>query len=187
MKRLINPAIVIVLLFLTGSCCTCSDEVQSFTASEKEWIPEGETGDSAVFKNEYGQLKTFYIRQKYEGIEETKCAGPCFCKCAEDEKGYYIFEFTGELIPNTLSIMEGLTINMNKSDNVSQNTFTWSCTDGSFQNFDYYIDTLTINNKLYSDIFVKELDVCNIRKIFFCKGTGLIRFDYVDGIWERIN
>jgi hypothetical protein len=187
MNRLIYLLIAISLLLLTESCCNCSNEKQTFSIDELEWIPNGEIGDSVVYINDYGVTKTFYIRVKEEFIDEVKCAGPCFCNCPEDNTGYYDFQLTGDQIPNTTGILEGLTINLIKTNNAYQKTFTWSCPYGSFQDFDYSLDTLSVNNKLYSEIFIKELNVCHIRKIFFCKGIGLIRFDYDDGKWERLN
>lgn len=185
MNRAIYLLLSTSILLLVESCCNCTNDEQKFTSDELEWLPVGEVGDSLVFRNDNGETKTLYVNYKNESFSEEKCAGPC-CVCPEDNSVFYDFQFTGEQIPNTLSIQEGLTINLIKSKNGFQKTFSWSCLYGSFQDFDYSLDTLTINNKLYKDIFVKELDVCHIRKIFYCKEIGLIRFDYDDGRWERL-
>jgi len=184
MNKYINLAITFCVLFTLASCCNCSNEEQTFASDDLEWIPDGDIGDSVVFINADGEEKIFYIRVMEQYISEVKCAGPCFCNCPEENTGYYDFQFTGEEIPNTLGIREGITINLIKTNNMVQKTFTWSCPYGSFQDFDYSIDTITVRNKLYHNVFVKEMDVCNIRKIFYCKGIGLIRFDYDDGTWE---
>lgn len=186
MNRALYFSLITSLLFVAGSCCNCTNEDQAFTAEELKWLPTGNLGDSIVFINGEGEAKTLYVNYKEQSISKEKCAGPC-CVCPEDNTSYYDFQFTGEQIPNTLSMKEGLTVNLIKSKNEFHKTFSWSCPFGSFQDFDYSLDTLTINNKLYTNIFVKELDVCHIRKIFYCKGIGLIRFDYDDGKWERLN
>jgi hypothetical protein len=185
MNRITCLVFATSLLFLIESCCNCTNEEQKFTSEELEWIPVGEIGDSLLFSNDNGETKTLYVNYRQESFSEKECSGPC-CVCPEDNSAFYDFQFTGEQIPNTIGIQEGLTINLIKSKNIFQKTFSWSCPYGSFQDFDYSIDTLTINKKLYKDIFVKELDVCHIRKIFYCKGIGLIRFDYDDDKWERL-
>lgn len=185
MNRAIYLLFAISLLFLIESCCNCTNEEQVFTDEELEWLPVDDINDSLVYSNSRGETKTLYVNYKEELFSEEECAGPC-CVCPEDNSAFYDFQFTGEEIPNTLGIKEGLTINLFKSNNVFQKTFSWSCPYGSFQDFDYSLDTLTINNKLFTNIFVKELDVCQIRKIFYCKGIGLIRFDYEDEKWERL-
>jgi len=186
MNRITYLLLATSFLLLMESCCNCTNEEQIFTSDELGWLPDGEIGDSLVFSNGKGETKTLYIREKQELISEGECAFVPCCACPEDNSLYYDFEFTGKKIPNTTGILEGLTINLNKTNNVFQKTFSWSCIYGSFQDFDYSVDTLTINNKLYKNIFVKELEVCNIRKIFYCKEIGLIRFDYDDNKWERV-
>ncbi|MBK7211712.1 MAG: hypothetical protein IPH88_00140 [Bacteroidales bacterium] len=185
MNRTILSLLFISVVFLIAGCCNCTNEEQVFSSSDLEWFPEGEVGDSIVFENGNGETKTLYINTKEEYFSKEKCAGPC-CTCPEDNAAFYDFQFTGEEIPNTLGIREGLTINLTKTGNILQKTFSWSCIYGSFHDFDSSLDTLTVNNKLYRDVLVKNLDVCQIRKIFFCKKIGLIRFDYVDGVWERM-
>lgn len=185
MNRITYLLIATSFLFLIESCCNCTNEEQIFTSDELKWLPVGEIGDSLVFSNGHGKTKTLYVNYKQESFAKEKCAGPC-CVCPEDNSVFYDFQFTGEQIPYTLGVREGLTIYLIKTKNVFQKTFSWGCPYGSFKDFDYSIDTLTINNKLYTDIFVKELDVCQIRKIFYCKEIGLIRFDYDDDKWERL-
>ncbi|MBK9358186.1 MAG: hypothetical protein IPN08_12445 [Bacteroidales bacterium] len=187
MYRQIYLTILTALLLLAGSCCDCSNREQTFSEDELSWIPDGQVGDSVVFVNGNGGTKTFFIRVSDQSIDEVKCAGPCFCNCPEDNTGYYRFELTGEQIPNTIGIYEGLNINLRKTDDFCEKTYTWSCPDGSFHDFDYSIDTMTINGRLYNDILVKELTVCHIRKIYFSRANGLLRFDYDDGVWERLN
>jgi hypothetical protein len=187
MNRLTGLLSIISLLILAGSCCNCSNEEQSFSVDELAWIPDGQIGDSVVFNNSDGETKTFYFRLNESYISEVKCAGPCFCNCREENTGFYDFQLTGDEIPDHQGIQEGLTINLIKSNNAFQKVFSWSCIYGSFQDFDYSIDTITVNDQVYSEVYVKELSVCNIRKLFFCKKIGLIRFDYDDGTWERVN
>jgi hypothetical protein len=173
------------LLLLINSCCNCSGEEQTFTPEEKDWIPASEIGDSLVFVNALGDTKTFFVRQKQDLFSRERCAGPC-CVCPEDNAAYSDFECSGETIPGSF-ISEGLTISLIKTNNTFQKSFTWSCPYGNFQDFDYHLDTLTVHNRIYTDVQVKELTVCSIRKIFFSRGSGLIRFDYDDGSWERVN
>lgn len=186
MNRVFLFLLFISLTFWFGSCCVCSNEEQTFSNQELIWIPQDSTGDSILYINQTGELKTFHIRRKEQFLSVVKCAGPCFCNCPEENTGYYDFELTGDQILNTL-VHEGLTINLVKTNNVIHKTFSWSCLYGSFQEFDYTLDTLTVRNKMYREIYVKELEVCHIRKIFYCKLEGLIRFDYDDGTWERLN
>jgi len=175
------------LTMLTISCCNCTNDEQSFSLADLEWIPADSTGDSVVFIHTSGAVKTFFVRRKEQYLSEVKCAGPCFCNCPEDNSGYFDFELTGAEIQNTLGIHEGLTINLIKTNNHVQHTFSWSCLYGSFYQFDYTLDTLTVSGKLYEEVYVKELEVCHIRKIFYCKKEGLIRFDYDDGTWQRVD
>lgn len=173
------------LIFIKG-CCNCTNEEQVFTSDELKWLPVTEIGDSLEYSNGKGDTKTLHVTYKEESFFKEKCAGPC-CVCPEDNTVFYDFRFTGELIPNTLGIREGLTINLSKTRSVFQKTFSWSSIEGSFQEFDYSMDTLTINNRLYTGVFVKELDAYPIRKIYYCKEIGLIRFEYVNDTWDRIN
>jgi hypothetical protein len=111
-----HPLILLIsgiLLLLAQSCCNCSNDEQTFSEAEKEWIPKSKTGDSVFFINCNGQTKTFYNRVNEEFISEKKSAGPTFCNCLEQNTRYYTFQFTGELIPNAL-VSDGLTINLQK-------------------------------------------------------------------------
>jgi hypothetical protein len=180
MKRVTYMLLATSLLFLINSCCNCTNEEQIFSADESVWMLDGEIGDSLVFTNDQGETKTFYINSNLASFSKEKCAGPC-CVCPEDNAAFYDFALTGDHY-------EGLTINLTKTNNVFQKTFAWGyCDYSSFHDFDYSLDSITVQNRLYHDILVKDLNVCKIRKIFFCKGIGLIRFDYDDGKWERSN
>lgn len=185
MYRIIYLIGIVLLPIVFAACCNCTNNEPKLTADELGWIPTGQLDDSMVYSNGKGETKTFRITESNQMVTEEKCAGPC-CVCPEDNVVYYYFQLTGVSKPAGDEYQEGLMVSLTKSSKGTEKLFSWGCPYGSFHEFDYEVDTITINHKVYSHVFVKELDVCNIRKLFFSKSEGLLRFDYTDGIWERI-
>jgi len=184
--KYIIPIVFFFVTILTQSCCRCDDVKQEFTEEEEAWIPDGELGDSIVFTNGDSLTKTFFVEFKDKGYMIEMCAGPGCCICEEDHALISNYRIGGEIIPGTM-VTEGFTINIDKSNYNFTKTFGWSCIYNKFQEFDYTLDTLIVKGVLYNTVHVKETNDCNIRKIYFVKKIGLIKFELEDGVWERMN
>lgn len=186
MKQASTIFLIVLSIFVLSSCCNCDSNDPDFSQDERDWVPDHEVSDSVIFSNGDSLRKTLYVKIKDEGVVPCKLAGPGCC-CPEDDNLFLNYALYGDEIPGTNGMMEGLTISINKTDHSFSKSIGWSCNSVPFHEFDYTLDSLTVNETTYYQVFVKELSVCNISSIYFCKKIGLIQFEQDNISWQKLN
>lgn len=185
MKKLILLFITSSTLILAESCCDCSNDEQKLSNSELSWIPDGKIGDSLVFQNDQGNTKTYYITSKKAFIKESECPPFFCCACKENDASQYSFQALEDTTMKTFKGLDGITIILNKSNNIFKKSFYINCTT-EIQDFDYSLDTFKIDNKLHKNVLVKDSKNCK-SKVYYTKGLGLIRFEDENETWNLSN
>lgn len=186
-KLLSKATILLPFIFLLPfqNCKVCmypQGTIITFTEEELAWIPDGAVGDSIYFTNGITD-KVMYIDESEQFLSECLCAGPCKC-CPEDDDLIYEYRLYGDEIPNTM-VNEGFSISLLRSMGVFSKRFQWSCIYQDFSDFDKKLDSIDINGINYKDVFVKEMNYCHMKNLYFKQGIGVLRMEMDTVTWDR--
>jgi hypothetical protein len=165
---------ILLIIIASHSCkveCPCFDE------KLLTWMPY-DINDKLMYMNQQNDTLVFFVKSKTLSVEykekvrfKEDCTSEAYFKINDEllSSGfeYFIREDTKDVV---ISCYFGLLI----QDNI------YSSGDCSFSNIYCCLDTMTINNKLYDEVFTIERDTINfsdeIWKVIVANNYGIVKF-----------
>jgi hypothetical protein len=172
------------LQFLTFSACKNIKECPAFSDSDLKYIPYQEI-DTLRYKNQENEIYDIYINSFYKSESYNYECNDLnnICNCTD----YIEIKATDSKNNN-----EFILLKMEQFDNSNPQIFRYQILDLNFE-FDFindlpniqymenidFKDTITIGNKLYSDVLiVRNMDNATsaILNVYFNKNEGILKF-----------
>ena len=188
-KLFIIVSFLTIQYFLYGCGCKCIDKDNEFTSDEKGWLTENSFADSIKFTNDFNQTIYHYVF-KSENTVIPECGnGPrLFSKCCICPEDYDLYgEFNEFYNRNSLSGKNVIfSLNMSR-DNGETFKVNYAFRGQPFTSFDYNLDTLTVKNVKYYNVYCYNLmgNPFNIYQLYYSKSKGVLQYIYNDTIWYR--